>query len=500
MHPEIIQGGMGVGISSWMLAKTVARQGQLGVVSGTALDATLVRHLWAGDPSGNLRRAIAAFPGRDFAEELVAKYFQPDGREPDQPFPNMRMLNRTLTDFQERLLVLSNFVEVFLAKEGHGGSIGINYLMKMPIPVLPSLYGALLAGVDYVLMGAGIPREIPGALDALAEHKPSSLRLEVLGGTGADDEFIHFDPADRWPEFASQKLTRPAFFPIVSSDSLATMMSRKANGSVEGFIVEAPIAGGHNAPPRGDRVLTPRGEPKYGPRDQANLDKVSKLGLPFWLAGGSGSPEGLRAAKAAGARGIQVGTLFAYSDESGLRADLRQSVIDQAIAGETDVLTDGRASPTGFPFKVASHAGTLSETDVYEGRNRICDLGYLRTVFRRDDGRISYRCPSEPVGTFVKKGGTIEDTVGRKCLCNALIATLDIAQVRKDGSVEPSILTSGDDLNLLGRFLKGRTSYSAEDVLDYLLEPLPAEEPTESEKDPSEAVEVMEPVEVVETS
>ena len=30
------------------------------------------------------------------------------------------------------------------------------------------LYGAMLAGVDYVLMGAGIPRTIPGILDSLA--------------------------------------------------------------------------------------------------------------------------------------------------------------------------------------------------------------------------------------------------------------------------------------------------------------------------------------------
>ena len=52
MHPEIIQGGMGVGVSSWTLAKAVARKGQLGVVSRTALDATLVRHLCAGDQGG----------------------------------------------------------------------------------------------------------------------------------------------------------------------------------------------------------------------------------------------------------------------------------------------------------------------------------------------------------------------------------------------------------------------------------------------------------------
>jgi NAD(P)H-dependent flavin oxidoreductase YrpB (nitropropane dioxygenase family) len=472
MHPEIIQGGMGVGVSSWTLAKAVAKKGQLGVVSSTALDATLVRHLWAGDQGGHLRRAMAAFPDQKFAGEILSKYFQPEGRAPEQPFPALPILNRKLTDLQQRLLVLGNFTEVFLAKEGHGGRIGVNLLTKIQIPTLPALYGALLAGAEYVLMGAGIPREIPGALDALTEHRATSIRFDIVGATGADDEVLDFDPLALWPEFEALKLHRPLFIPIVSSDSLATMLSRKANGRVDGFVVETPVAGGHNAPPRGAPVMNGRGEPVYGPRDQANLDKVAKLGLPFWLAGGVGTPGSLQSAKAVGAAGIQVGTLFAYTNESGLRPELRQRVIDHALTGDIDVLTDARASPTGFPFKTVSLPDSLSEDAVYEDRERLCDLGYLRTAYRRDDGRIAYRCPSEPVDTYVKKGGENEDTAGRKCLCNALIANIGLAQVRKDGTQEPPILTSGDDLNLLGSFLGDRTSYTAEDVIEYLLAPV----------------------------
>jgi NAD(P)H-dependent flavin oxidoreductase YrpB (nitropropane dioxygenase family) len=37
-HPTIIQGGMGIGISHWGLARAVSAAGQLGVVSGTAID------------------------------------------------------------------------------------------------------------------------------------------------------------------------------------------------------------------------------------------------------------------------------------------------------------------------------------------------------------------------------------------------------------------------------------------------------------------------------
>ena len=59
---EIIQGGMGAGVSNWNLARTVSRLGQLGVVSGTALDAILVRRLQDGDLEGQVRHALTNFP------------------------------------------------------------------------------------------------------------------------------------------------------------------------------------------------------------------------------------------------------------------------------------------------------------------------------------------------------------------------------------------------------------------------------------------------------
>ena len=77
-------------------------------------------------------------------------------------------------------------------------------------------------------------------------------------------------------------------------------------------------------------------------------------------------------------------------------------------------------------------------------------------------------CPSEPVEAYVKKGGKIEDTVGRRCLCNALLADVGLPQLRTTGEEEPPLVTSGDDLATIGEFLAGRTHYSAGDVLDYL--------------------------------
>ncbi|HMQ34465.1 MAG TPA: nitronate monooxygenase [Chloroflexaceae bacterium] len=462
--PMIIQGGMGVAISDWRLAQTVARLGQLGVVSGTGIDTVLLRRLQDGDPGGHMRRAIAHFPLPEVAEGALRRYFLPEGRKPGQLYKLLPLFRDGVSHAREQILMLAAFVEVWLAKEGHAGMVGINLLTKVQLPNLAMLYGAMLANVDVVLMGAGIPRDIPAALDAMAEHRPAAIAFDVEGAGAGAAEQITFTPMDHWAG-PPPALRRPMFFPIIASNSLATMMARKAGGRVDGFVIEGPTAGGHNAPPRGEMQLNERGEPVYGPRDEVDLAKIAQLGLPFWIAGGAGSPEGLRRALDAGANGIQVGTLFAYCDESGLAEEYKGPVLHAAARGEVEVRTDPRASPTGYPFKVVSWAGYPA---VDAKRARICDLGYLRTAFRDEDGKLAYRCASEPIDTYVAKGGAIEETEGRKCLCNALMANVGLGQARGDGA-EPPLLTSGDDLLHIGTFLEGRARYGAADVIDYLL-------------------------------
>ena len=194
------------------------------------------------------------------------------------------------------------------------------------------------------------------------------------------------------------------------------------------------------------------------------------------------TPKKLREALEQGAAGVQVGTAFAFSRESGLRADLKQSLMAQAVTGTGEVFTDPLASPTGFPFKVALLQGTYSDPEVTAARTRVCDLGYLREPYALPDGNIAYRCAAEPVANYVAKGGKVEDTVGRKCLCNALLANIGHAQMRKDSAVEPALVTVGDDLNTVAQFLApGRDSYSAADVVASLLSSLPAEAAFESE-------------------
>jgi len=142
----------------------------------------------------------------------------------------------------------------------------------------------------------------------------------------------------------------------------------------------------------------------------------------------------------------------------------------QAIDGRVKVFTDPLASPTGFPFKVARLPGTMSEVEEYDARPRICDLGFLREAYRQEDGTVGFRCPAEPVNVYVSKGGDFEATTGRKCICNALIATAGHPQVRAGKYVERGIVTSGDDLAGVTRFLRpGAADYTAADVIDTLL-------------------------------
>ncbi|MEO7998041.1 MAG: nitronate monooxygenase, partial [Gemmatimonadaceae bacterium] len=342
--PLIIQGGMGVGVSGWKLANAVARSGQLGVVSGTALDTTLIRRLQDGDVGGHLRRAIAAFPVAGVGQQILDHYFREDGRPPERSYALLSMYRLQSGITRQQLTVVASFVEVFLAKEGHSGSVGINLLTKLQLPNLALLYGAMLADVDYVLMGAGIPREIPAALDALSQHQTATLRLDVEDNESGAISTITFEPKQIGTDI-SVALKRPRFIAIVASHSLATTLARKSSGRVDGFVIEGPTAGGHNAPARGTPTFNELGEPVYGDRDVVDLEKIRELGLPFWIAGGAGTPDELVRARAEGAAGIQVGTLFAFCNESGFTADIKKSVLDCAADGSLTVVTDPRASP-----------------------------------------------------------------------------------------------------------------------------------------------------------
>jgi len=469
VQPIIIQGGMGVGVSNWRLARAVSQAGQLGVVSGTALDLLLTRRLQCGDPGGHMAEAAARFPFPAIVERVWKRYFIEGGKSVAKKFLGVPMHALKPSQDLVDLTVLANFVEVNLAKYGHNGLVGINLLEKIQLPTIPSLFGAMLAGVDYVLMGAGIPRAVPGILDQLAQDQPTRLKIDVHGTTGTEEYFTEFDTT-RYLQSPPQRLERPKFLAIVSSATLAIALARKSSGRVDGFIVEGWTAGGHNAPPRGTMQIDAIGEPIYGERDLPDLQKIASLGLPYWLAGSYGDRGKVAEAQALGAVGVQVGTAFAFCEESGIAPDLKHKVLDGSRRGVLRVFTDPVASPTGFPFKIIQ-GGTATAIPICgEDRIRICDLGYLRHLYLKPDGNVGYRCPSEPIDDYLRKGGTVEETAGRQCVCNGLISTLGLGQALADGTTEKPLLTGGDDAVAVARFLEpGKTSYCAQDVIDRLL-------------------------------
>ena len=466
--PRIIQGGMGAGVSSWKLARAVSSLGQLGVVSGIALDVILPRRLQDGDADGSVRRALARFPVPAMADRVLERFFIPGGKAADAPYATVPMHSTDSVRFLLELCIVGNFVEVHLAREGHDRPVGVNYLEKIQLPHLPSIYGAMLAGAAFVLMGAGIPTKIPGVLDRFVHHEKATYDVTVTGARDGEIATLSFDPRD-YVDVELPPLRRPQFLSIVSSNVLATSMLRRANGSVDGFVVENPAAGGHNAPPRAKGLLDPDGQPVYGEKDAVDFGRIRELGKPFWIAGGMASNERLREALALGAAGVQVGTAFALCEESGLCEGYRRELLRKSAGGTTRVHTDPLASPTGFPFKVAQVDGSLSEPAEYEARERVCDLGFLREAYRKEDRTVGFRCSAEPVEQYVRKGGSAEEASGRKCLCNALMANIGMGQLRH-GRPELPLVTAGDDLRTIARFLPpGQKTYSARDVVEKIL-------------------------------
>lgn len=454
------------------MARIVSHLGGLGTVSGTALDLVYSRQLQQGDPGGHIRRAFAAL-GQRFPAlagqvgKLLSRYFVDGGIAPGRQFipapsGELRRATKRLSpdvslwepgpEFQV-LNIAANFSEVWLAKEGHRGAVGINYLRKIERPLPYALLGAMLAEVDFVSVGAGSPAAIPDLIASLSRAECCQFGLKVADAAG--QEFaLRLDPAaligtGRAP------LKSPKLLAIVSSYALARELASTQRQRPYGFVLENSSAGGHNAPPNLKTFDANREETVvYTDKDSIDVRAISALGLPFWLAGGCSTAGDLRRALDHGAKGIQFGTTAALCLESGLAPRLRREAVSLLKAGKLKVSTEARVSPSGFPFKVAQIPQTLSDKNVFQNRVRRCDIGYLQSAYLAKDGRVAFRCPAENAAEYIRKGGKARHTEGRVCLCNGLLSAAGFPSSWPDGYVEPPIVTLGEQLDAAADLLK----------------------------------------------
>jgi NAD(P)H-dependent flavin oxidoreductase YrpB (nitropropane dioxygenase family) len=512
---KLIQGGMGVYVSNWRLARAVAMEKPgitAGTVSGTGLDVVYVRLLQLGDPGGHIRSALSAFDsqfGVSIGQKIFERYFIDGGKVHTARFKNApkqtvraengcdilptpgqtaearvpEPVHLTLEQETEELLIATGFAEVWLARQGNPGRIFMNFLHKIELPLIFTLYGAILAGVDGVIVGAGNPDGLPAICSRLVSHAAVNYDLSVLYREAGETFQLVFDPkkvADG--KFIKTPLKRPTFLAIVSLENLVQALAHSQTEAPDGFIIEHHTAGGHNAGPQGPLKKDDQGQPIYGPQDEPDLQAIRQVGLPFWLAGGYGNREKLNEALNLGATGIQVGSVFALAQESGMKSTFRSAIFDQLKKEMDDsklVLTT-LFSPTGFPFKVVQLDETLANEAVFSSRRRVCDIGLLQQrglTKPTENGarRLFQRCPAAPVDDFVSKRGLPLNSENRRCLCNGLLACVGLGQVGiQNGTLmeEPAIVTLGNHLDGIRRLSRnGQTPYWARDVVADILPP-----------------------------
>ena len=311
----IIQGGMGVGVSLADLAGAVARRGGVGTVSFVALDRLVEKRI-----------------GRKVDHREGAR------------------------------------LEVARAKElaGGRGAIALNVMVLVERSFKESVLGAVDAGVDIILAGAGLPMTLP----------------DIVGDAPV------------------------ALIPIVSSGRALELICRRwkrYGRTPDAVVLEGPLAGGHLGFRREDVEKPEFSLEQLFPEVKAAAD--ANGGIPVIVAGGVYDRQDIVRWVEAGAAGVQMGTRFAATEESGASPDFKKALVG---AAEDDIeVAFEPGSPSGLPFRVIKSSPgyqlALSRT-----RKPLCDKQYL--LHPGKDGKLS--CPAL-------------DSTDSFCICNVLLSAAD---------------------------------------------------------------------------
>ncbi len=438
---KLIQGGMGVKISQYTLARTVAKTGN-GRAGGT-VSLTMIAHVARSRLVKNdidQLRALDLF-GSFFPEvaQLIRHAFVENRKVLPAYNLDPPVLLRWMTLF-------GSFAEFYLASEGHDHPVGANVLYKVGYPHLDTLVGLMMAvalrkptAISYLIVGAGLPGDFPHMMQELVTERRTTFLHDVENSKVGQYMVLDLEVlTSKMGEVAKASTRDPALFriplflPIVTMQSAVEGLRRMTSGfeGIDGFIVENKDAGGHNA--------NPRNKTEYGPKDEMDFDKLRRLtSLPYWLAGGW-LPR-FQEARELGAVGIQVGGPFSLTPESGTLARLRDATLEK-IRNDTLVVESTNMSPTNYRFQVVQHENTMSDPNALKKPG--CTKCYLRTpVLVLEEGSyvVRYECTGDPL--YKQRGGTKDDT-DKACLCNGLAATSDVLDEEEAKHIPP-IQTGG---------------------------------------------------------
>ncbi len=303
---------MGVGVSLHPLASAVAREGGLGIISSACLD------------------------------RLVSK-----------------RTGKRLNTYE------ATYEEVSLSKN-LGGLAGINIMVALVKDYTDSVKGALDAGADAIISGAGLPLSLP----------------------------------------AIQPPKETALIPIVSSARALDIICKKwekLGYRPDAVVLEGPLAGGH----LGFRI----DQIDVESNKLENLlppvkDMARKYGdIPVIVAGGIYTHEDIVKFISMGANGVQMGTRFLATVESSASGEYKQAVL---AAKEEDIVVAHRpGSPCGLPFRVIKQS-PMYESSLKALRPPKCDKGYV--LLKDAEGKFTV-CPAKV------------DNKDYFCICNGLLSS-----------------------------------------------------------------------------
>jgi nitronate monooxygenase len=308
----IIQGGMGVGVSLSPLAAAVAQEGGVGIVSSAALD-----------------RLVSKRTGKKHTSYEAA------------------------------------FVEVSQAK-AKGGVAGINIMVALIQDYEDSVKGAIDAGADVIISGAGLPLSLPA--------------IQPPGETG--------------------------LIPIVSSARALEIICKKwerLGYRPDAVVLEGPLAGGHLGFKLEEIGIESNRLENLLPPVKEMAEKFG--GFPVIVAGGIYTHDDIVRFLKRGADGVQMGTRFLVAKECSATDAYKQAVID---AGKEDILVaQSPGSPCGLPFMVIKESG-MFQSALEQKRKPRCDKGYVLRPDRE--------------GKFTQCRARLDDG-GAFCICNGLLSS-----------------------------------------------------------------------------